>query len=301
MINLIQREPKSLKTRARRPDLNVDAGRYNLALSTRTYIMGVLNVTPDSFSDGGRFFDCDNAVQHAVDLAAYGADIIDIGGESTRPGAGEISVEEELDRVIPVLEAISGRINIPISIDTRKARVAESAIKAGAVVVNDVSALKADPYMATVIARYEAAVILMHMRGTPSNMQDEPRYRNVMKEILSELKVSMEIGRGAGIKEKKMIIDPGIGFGKTVNHNLEILNRLEELTALGRPICVGTSRKSFIGKVLGKADTADRLAGTLATCTIAVMNGANILRVHDVREALQASRMADSVLNERFG
>jgi len=258
--------------------------------------MGVLNVTPDSFSDGGKYYDTQKAIGHAVEMAREGADIIDVGGESTRPAAYDISEDEEMRRVIKVVKAISKKVDIPISIDTRKAAVAKAAIREGASIINDVSGLKHDPKMAKVAAQAGVAVIVMHMKGTPRDMQQHPRYRDVVREIIESMKESIRIAERAGIKKEKIIVDPGIGFGKTVGHNLEILNRLGELKALGRPICVGTSRKSFIGKVLNLEDPRDRLAGTIATCAIAVMNGANLLRVHDVSEARSAAAMADGVL-----
>ena len=263
----------------------------------RTYIMGVLNVTPDSFSDGGKYYNKRKAIARAIEMAGQGADIIDVGGESTRPGARDVSGEEERSRIIPVIEAISKRLKVPISVDTRKAKVAEAAIMAGAAIVNDISGLKYDPGMARVAAEYGASVIVMHMKGTPRNMQRSPRYNNLISEIKSGLRESIKIARDAGIKEKNIIIDPGIGFGKTVGHNLEILNRLDEFKDLGKPICVGTSRKSFIGRILNSRDTDGRLAGTIATCTVAIMRGANILRVHDVKEAAEAAAITDSILN----
>lgn len=272
----------------RRQFLKIDTGR--------TYIMGVLNVTPDSFYDKGRFFDKEKAVKHAIDMAREGADIIDVGGESTRPGAEDVDVERELGRVIPVVRAISERISVSISIDTRKAKVAEEALKAGACIVNDVSALNYDPGMAAVIAKYGVSCILTHMKGSPKDMQVNPAYGDVVKEIISTLEESIKKAKSSGITADKIIIDPGIGFGKTLEHNIEILKRLDEFKRLGYPICVGTSRKSFIGKMLNSDDSGDRLAGTLATCAIAVMKGAKILRVHDVKETVQAARVADSVI-----
>lgn len=272
----------------------------DLAFSKRTYVMGVLNVTPDSFSDGGKFLDKSKAIEHAIDMAAAGADMIDVGGVSTRPGARDVSIDEELGRVIPVLESLSKVIKIPISIDTRRSRVAEEAIRGGASIVNDVSGLRHDPAMAPVVARHGAAVIIMHMKGEPQNMQLNPAYKNLIEELIAFFRESINIARDAGVQEEKIIIDPGIGFGKTVEHNLEILNRLDEFKILGRPICIGTSRKSFIGKILDVSEPGDRLIGTLATCVIAVMKGANILRVHDVKETLQAARMTDSILKSKI-
>ncbi|MBI4974329.1 MAG: dihydropteroate synthase [Candidatus Omnitrophica bacterium] len=272
----------------------------DLAFSKRTYVMGVLNVTPDSFSDGGKFLDKSKAIEHAIDMAAAGADMIDVGGVSTRPGARDVSIDEELGRVIPVLENLSKVIKIPISIDTRRSRVAEEAIRGGVSIVNDISGLRHDPAMAPVVARHGAAVIIMQMKGEPQNMQLNPAYKNLIEELIAFFRESINIARDAGVQEEKIIIDPGIGFGKTVEHNLEILNRLDEFKILGRPICIGTSRKSFIGKILDVSEPGDRLIGTLATCVIAVMKGANILRVHDVKETLQAARMTDSILKSKI-
>lgn len=291
-------EPKISQPKTVIPDYDIDAKGARLALGRKTYVMGVLNITPDSFSEKGEFFDRAKAIGHAFKMARDGADIIDIGGESTRPGAGDISVDEELSRVIPVIEAIAGSINIPISIDTRKSKVAEAAIEKGASIINDISGLNHDRDMGLIAAKYGVGLIVMHMKGMPKDMQAKAAYKNLIKEIIDSLKESMDIGKRAGVRETRMIVDPGIGFGKTAEHNLEILNRLGEFKALGRPICVGTSRKSFIGKVLGLDDPKERLAGTLATLAIAVIKGANILRVHDVKEAVQVARIADSVTRE---
>lgn len=262
----------------------------------RTHVMGILNITPDSFYDGGSFFDKDKAVRHAVSMARDGADIIDVGGESTRPGAEETNTKEEVSRIIPVIRAISKKTDVIISVDTRKADVAEAAIEAGASIVNDVSGLKHDKKMAAVVAGNRASLIVMHMRGTPKDMQDAPRYKDVIEDITKELKLSIKMAKAAGISDSNIIIDPGIGFSKTVGHNLEILNRLDELKALRFPICIGTSRKSFIGKVLDLKSPAQRLAGTIATSVMAIVNGAKIIRVHDVKEAVAAARMTDAIL-----
>jgi len=273
--------------------------------------MGVLNVTPDSFFDKGRFFDRKKAVKRALEMVSEGADIIDIGGESTRPGAEEIKVDEELDRVIPVISAIADKVKNPISIDTRKSKVALEAVKVGASIVNDVSALRNDPLMAEVVSESGAAVILMHMKGTPKTMQKAPRYKNIVKEISAYLEGSVKTALAAGIKKQDIIIDPGIGFGKTLAHNLEILRSLRTFKSMGFPLCVGTSRKSFIGKLLECDEPAsrscttrfarvqDRLYGTIATGTIAITNGADILRVHDVREAVEAARVTDAIVRKK--
>ena len=288
------------KRRAEISELDIDAGSFHLALSKRTYIMGVLNVTPDSFSERGKFFDGTRAIGHAHSMIRDGADIIDVGGESTRPGASSVDVEDELARVIPVIKEVARQRKVPISIDTRKSEVAEEAIKAGASIINDVSGLRHDTKMASVAARHDVALIVMHMKGTPHDMQINPTYKDLIKEILESLKESIMAAKKAGLKEKRLIVDPGIGFGKTVGHNLEILNRLAEFKILGRPICIGLSRKAFIGKVLGLDDPADRLSGTLGASAVAITKGANILRVHDVREALQVARIADSISSEKI-
>jgi dihydropteroate synthase len=257
--------------------------------------MGVLNVTPDSFYDKGKFFDQKKAVKHALDMERDGADIIDVGGESTRPGASDVSVYEELRRVVPVIRAISKQVEAAISIDTRKAKVADAALEAGASIVNDISALSEDPDMAGVVAKHRAGIILMHMKGRPKDMQADPKYIDIVKDIIRSLKASIILAKKSGIKDDKIIIDPGIGFGKTIEHNLEILRGLRHFKKLGYPLCVGTSRKSFIGKVLSSEDPEDRLAGSLATAAIAAMNGANIIRTHDVGATHQAIRMVDSI------
>jgi len=264
--------------------------------SNKTLLMGVLNVTPDSFSDGGSFFDKDKAVARALEMEKEGADIIDVGGESTRPGAKPVSRDEELDRVVPVIAGIRKSSGIAISVDTRNAVVAEAALKAGAGLINDVSGLRKDRDMAGVAAKYKCRLILMHMKGQPEDMQDDPRYTDVIAEISESLKVSIAIAINAGVSNENLVIDPGIGFGKTVEHNLEILRRLDEFLVLGFPICVGTSRKSFIGKILGVDDAKNRLMGTIATCVIAVANGARILRIHDVKEVKEAMSITDRVL-----
>lgn len=272
--------------------------RQRFNFGKRTYVMGVLNVTPDSFSDGSKFFDREEAVKHGIVMARDGAHIIDVGGESTRPGAKDVSVQEEIDRVVPVVEALAREIAVPLSVDTRKSEVAEAAIEAGASFINDVSGLNHDERMAQVAAKHGCYLILMHMKGTPQDMQTAPRYENLIKEIIASLRESVKIAKSGGVKEEKIIIDPGIGFGKTFEHNLEILRRLGEFKCLGRPICIGTSRKSFIGHALGLPDTGDRLAGTIATCVLAVMKGADILRVHDIKECLQAARMTDLITRQ---
>jgi len=264
----------------------------------RVLIMGILNVTPDSFSDGGRFLSPDAAVKRALIMEKEGADIIDVGGESSRPGAEPVPVEEELRRVIPVLERLRGKLRIPISIDTTKAEVAEAALRAGASIVNDISALRFDPAMASVVAEFGAGLVLMHMLGTPKTMQQDPHYEDVVREVREFLAERALYAQSQGIPREAIAVDPGIGFGKTVEHNLELLRRLPELVELGFPVLVGPSRKSFIGAILGLG-VEERLEGTLAACAVAVVRGADILRVHDVREVRRAADLALHLRRER--
>jgi dihydropteroate synthase len=263
--------------------------------------MGVLNVTPDSFSDGGKFFDVKRAVEYALAMQRDGADIIDIGAESTRPGSEGISGADELARLLPVLEALRGRLKIPISVDTRKSTVAEFAIGAGAAIINDVSGLRHDPRLAQVIAKHRVPMILMHMRGTPLTMQKMAFARDVMKDVVSGLRKSIAAAREARIAKDKIILDPGIGFGKSFEQNYELLAKLPELAKLGYPLLVGTSRKGFLGKTVAKngkpAPTDERLWGTAATVTASILGGAHIVRVHDVLEMAQVARVTDCVLN----
>ena len=272
----------------------VAISKLPLRLKERTHIMGVLNRTPDSFSDGGKFLDEDEAIRHVKKMVTDGADIIDIGGESTRPGSRSVSLQEELDRTIPIVSRISKEIDIPISIDTSKHEVAACAMREGATIVNDITGLKRDPKMADVISKSGASVCVMHIKGAPRDMQDDPTYQDLMREIIDSLGESISIALRSGISGDKIIVDPGIGFGKTLEHNLAILNRLAELKALGKPILIGTSRKSFIGKLLNK-DIESRLMGTAATSALAIMNGANIIRVHDVKEMVEVAKMTDAV------
>lgn len=269
----------------------------NLSLSQKTHIMGILNRSPDSFYDGGRFLEKRAAVSQVYKMVDEGADIIDIGGQSTRPGSNPVSQEEEIERVTPIIEEVANNINVPISIDTYKSVVAREAIKKGASIINDITGLKGDPEMAGVIAEYNAGVVLMHIKGTPKNMQDNPQYENLIEEIIEYLRDSIKIGTDAGISPDKMIIDPGIGFGKTPEHNLSIIKRLGEFKVLDKPILIGVSRKSFIGTVLN-ANLDGRLFGTAAACAISIANGANIIRVHDVKEMKEIARMTDAILRE---
>ncbi len=248
----------------------------------RIYLMGILNITPDSFYDGGRYINIHDAVKQALKFQEEGADFIDIGGESTRPGAQRVPVKEEIKRVIPVIKKLIKKVKIPISIDTYKSEVAEAAIAEGASIVNDISGLKFDKKMAKVIAKNNATVVLMHIKGKPANMQKNPRYKNLIQEIIDYLQESINIALDAGIPFENIIIDPGIGFGKTLEHNYIILNKLQELKILNRPILIGLSRKSLIGKILNN-NPEERLNGTVILNTVAVLNSANILRVHDIK------------------
>jgi len=257
--------------------------------------MGVLNVTPDSFSDGGKFFKMENAVEQGMKMAQEGADIIDVGGESTRPGSDPLPTEEELSRVIPVIRSLSEKTDVPISIDTYKAEVAKQALDAGAQMINDISALRFDPEMKKIASEYKVPINLMHIKGTPKNMQKDPWYEDVIGEITEYLKKSIKIACDAGIDSQKIIIDPGIGFGKRLENNLNILKNLKKFSILGCPILIGCSRKSFIGKILD-VPVEERLEGSLAALAVAVMNGANIVRVHDVKESRRAAGLMDAIL-----
>jgi dihydropteroate synthase len=261
-------------------------------------LMGIVNVTPDSFSDGGEFLDAERAIAHGRELAAEGADILDIGGESTRPGAEAVSAEAELERVGPVVETLAaeGGRGVPVSIDTSKRQVAEAALDAGAAIVNDVTALRADPELAALCAERGCELVLMHMLGEPRTMQDHPRYEDVVDDVRAFLAGRIERAVGAGVAEERIWVDPGIGFGKTLEHNLELLRRLSELRELGRPIVIGSSRKSFIGK-LGGAPVDERLGGTIASNVIAYAKGAEVLRVHDVAPMREALTVAEAILD----
>ena len=270
--------------------------RHSFDLTHRGLIMGVLNVTPDSFSDGGRFLALENAVARAREMEAEGADIIDIGGESTRPGAQAVPAEEELRRVIPVVRAVREQTRCALSVDTMKAAVAAAALEAGADIINDVSGLHADPDMAAVAARTGAGLVLMHMQGTPEHMQREPAYADVIAEIQASLRHSMNAARAAGVALESIALDPGIGFGKTLEHNLAILRDPAAFTLEGRPVLLGVSRKSFIARILGPGDPAARKWPTVALTSLAREKGARILRVHDVRENVHALRMTEAIL-----
>ncbi len=259
--------------------------------------MGVLNITPDSFSDGGLFYDKDKAVERGLELAEEGADIIDIGGESTKPGSEPITEEEELRRILPVISALRKRKYPLISVDTTKSEVARAALEEGADIVNDISAFSLDPKMPSLLAGTKAPVILMHMKGTPKTMQDNPFYEDVLSEVKSFLKEKIEAAQAQGIKKEKIIIDPGIGFGKRFKDNLVLINNLRSFEDLDRPILIGTSRKSFIGKILNSAPQ-ERLEGTIASAVLSIIRGAHILRVHDVASVKRAVLVAETILSE---
>ncbi|MEE9368157.1 MAG: dihydropteroate synthase [Pontiella sp.] len=267
-----------------------------LKLGERTLVMGILNVTPDSFSDGGEFSDPGKAVERALEMVAQGADIIDIGGESTRPGANPISISAEIDRTIPIISNIRAHSDVPISIDTTKSEVALRAMEAGADIINDVSAFETDPAMAAIAAQTNAGVVLMHMKGSPKTMQDNPDYDCVTDEIRHYLRSRMEFAIERGVHRNRIVLDPGIGFGKTVEHNLALLRRLTELEKCDTPILIGASRKSFIGRILGKEAPSERLAGSLAIAAWAVAQGTHILRVHDVIDTCDICRLMDTLL-----
>jgi dihydropteroate synthase len=255
-------------------------------------IMGVVNVTPDSFSDGGLFLDTDDAVRHALELAAEGADILDVGGESTRPGAESVAEDEERRRVVPVLERVAAaRTGVQLSIDTSKCDVAGAALDAGATYVNDVTAFRADPGMAGLVAERGVECCLMHMLGEPRTMQEDPRYEDVVSDVKAFLEERLAFAVAEGVPEERVMLDPGIGFGKTLEHNLELLRRLDEIVALGRPIVVGTSRKSFLGRITGR-EVGQRLPGTIATNVLALERGASVFRVHEVAPVRDALAVA---------
>ncbi|HEX4544841.1 MAG TPA: dihydropteroate synthase [Candidatus Acidoferrum sp.] len=274
-----------------------------LVLGERTLVMGVLNVTPDSFSDGGKFLQPETAIEQAFTMERAGADLLDIGGESTRPGAVETSVSEELDRILPVLEALGGRIKIPVSVDTRRAAVAELALRAGAQIINDVSGLRSDLRVAEIAAQWRAPLILMHMRGEPRTMQKGPFARDVMKDVKLGLRESVALARQAGVAKSQIILDPGIGFGKSYGQNYELLQKLPQLAKLDFPLLVGSSRKGFLGATLahdGKpAPPEERIWGTAATVTASILGGAHIVRVHDLAEMAQVTRVTDCILNPK--
>jgi dihydropteroate synthase len=260
--------------------------------------MGILNLTPDSFYDGGKYRREKEVLKRVEEMIKEGADIIDVGGESTRPGAKRISTEEEIKRVIPYIQKITSLFDIPLSIDTYKAEVARKAIEAGAQMVNDISGLRFDPEMARVVSLHKVPLVIMHIKGTPEDMQDHPHYDSLMDEIISYLREGLKMATRAGVDREKIIVDPGIGFGKTVEHNLFILKRLSQLKVLGSPILIGVSRKSFIGKVLN-LPLEERLAGSLAATCVAVLGGARIVRTHDVKETREVVDLAEAILQSK--
>jgi dihydropteroate synthase len=267
------------------------SGRLDLA---RPVVMGILNVTPDSFSDGGLFLDPARAVERARRMVDEGADLVDVGGESTRPGASPVSREEEAARVIPVVRALKRTLDVPVSVDTRWAAVARAALDEGADIINDVSAL-ADPPMAGVVSGGGAGVVLMHMRGTPATMQEDPRYGDVVEEVARDLAAAADAAMHAGIRREAIVLDPGIGFGKTVTHNLELIARLDRFGPLGFPLLLGVSRKAFLGALVGKADAAGRAVATAAACAVGLLHGARIFRVHDVLTVREALQVAEAI------
>ena len=283
-----------------RKTYRVKLRRGELVLGRKTLIMGVLNVTPDSFSDGGKFFDMKRAVEHALAMRRDGADIIDIGAESTRPGSEGIAAAEELARLLPVLEALRGKLKIPISVDTQKSAVAEMVIGAGAALINDVSGLRHDPGLAEVAAKHRVPIVLMHMRGTPRTMQKKPWAKDVVKDVSRGLRESVTIAQRAGVRRSQIILDPGIGFGKSFAQNYELLGKLPALARLGYPLMVGTSRKGFLGATLARngkpLPAEERIWGTAATVAASILRGAHIVRVHDVEEMVQVTKVTDCLL-----
>jgi len=265
-----------------------ECGKHRLPIGEKTYIMGILNVTPDSFSDGGRFIDTESALKRALEMIEQGADIIDVGGESTRPGYEPVDELEEINRVVPVIERLVNEIKVPVSIDTSKAAVAQKALAAGAVIVNDIWGLQKDPLMAEVVSGYGAGIVIMHNKETKE-------YSDLMGEIVGFLRNSVEIAEKAGIKRENIIVDPGVGFGKKLEHNLEVMRRLKELDTLNLPMLVGTSRKSLIGNILD-LPVDERIEGTAATVTLSIANGADFVRVHDVKEMTRVARMTDAMI-----
>jgi len=266
-------------------------------LGRRTWLVGVVNVTPDSFFDGGLYFEPARAIEHALALAADGADIIDVGGESSRPGSSPIPAKEEKKRILPVVEVLKQKENVLISVDTTKAEVAEAALAAGADIINDISAGRFDPRMLPVAARSGAGLILMHMKGTPRTMQIAPHYDDVLGEVKAFLKERQEAAEACGVRRESILLDPGIGFGKKLEHNLALLNNLEALAGLERPLLVGISRKSFIGKIL-KLEAPDRFEGTIAAAVVSILRGASLLRVHDIQAVKRAVAVAEAIMSQ---
>lgn len=277
--------------------------RYSLALKDgkelllgeRTIVIGVLNITPDSFSDGGQHFDTESAVEHALRMEQEGADIIEIGGESTRPGSDRVSLEDELARIVPVLEKLKGRLSVPISVDTYKSEVARAAVELGAGIINDISALRFDPALADVVAETGALLVLMHMRGDPATMQKIEPSQDIFAEIERDLSEAIRLAESRGVRQSQIILDPGIGFGKTLEQNLAIINHLERFADFDIPLMIGTSRKSFIGRITGR-EANDRKFGTAASVAAAIIRGAHMIRVHDVREMVEVAQITDAII-----
>lgn len=279
-----------------RARFTIRCGDHTLELGGRTLLMGTINVTPDSFSDGGRFYKTDQAIKQGELLASEGADILDVGGESTRPFSNSVGVEEELQRVIPVVSQLAKSTSLPISIDTCKGQVASAALDAGATMINDISGLRYDPELAQLAAKSQVPLVLMHMQGSPRTMQLEPNYGSLLSEIIGFLEERIQFACEAGVSRDQIIVDPGIGFGKTVHHNLLLLKHLDALATLGRPILLGTSRKSFIGAVLDK-EVTEREPGSWATVCAGIIKGAHIVRVHEVTTCRQIADMVDAIIN----
>ncbi|MBD3288258.1 dihydropteroate synthase [candidate division KSB1 bacterium] len=275
-------------------DYKLDCRGVILDLSKRTQVMGILNITPDSFSDGGKFTNPDIAIEHAIQMEQEGADIIDVGAESTRPGSDAVSLEDELNRLQPVVSELLKKLTIPISVDTYKAPVAEEMLKMGVHLINDISGLRFDAEMKNVVAKYQSPVVVMHIKGTPKNMQKNPHYKNVIREVYAYLGDSVNLATRAGIKKELIVIDPGLGFGKRLQDNYEIIRSLRIFESIGCPILLGPSRKSFIGKIL-ELDVDQRLEGTAAAVAIAICNGTHIVRVHDVKEMKRVCHIADLI------
>lgn len=279
------------------PEETITGWKYEFSrrvydFSARSSIMGILNVTPDSFSDGGRYLSVENAVARGLAMAEEGADFLDVGGESSRPGSDPVPAAEELRRILPVIEGLAGKVAIPISVDTWKAEVARRALEAGASIINDITAMTGDPEMIQVAAEHAEGVVLMHMKGTPQTMQKDPRYNDVVTEVKDFLARRAAEAKRAGIRQ--IFVDPGIGFGKSAKHNLELLRRLKDLCDIGYPVLVGPSRKSFIGAVLN-LPPEDRLEGTAGAVAVSIMNGAAVVRVHDVRAMVRVARIVDAI------
>ena len=295
-LNGISDDIRRILTNITRDTFVLRTPKREIAIGTKTLIMGIVNVTPDSFSDGGMFGGVEDAAAYALQMEEAGADIIDVGGESSRPGSEPVSADEEMERVVPLIEKLEGTLSIPISIDTMKAAVARRALEAGAEMVNDVSAMSFDGQMPEVVASHRVPVVLMHMRGQPRTMQEgDLSYRSLMGEIAGFLEGRIEAAVSAGVDRENVIVDPGIGFGKSTTDNIAILRNLRELKALGRPILVGASRKRFIGQITDREDPEDRLEGTAASVTASILNGAHIVRVHDVAFMERVSRIADGI------